>query len=128
MADTTTHGFTREQLAWLDKRVGRAQDDNIAFDKATTKWFIGGIIALGLTASGFLYSEIRSLREDFQSMQGDIRTMQGVIHTMQGDIKTNQEEIRLLREDNKSLKEQVQANTAALVRIETILDERLPKN
>ena len=149
LAETTVHGFTPEQLAWLDRRVNSAHPDSIAFDKSTIKWLIGGLTTLGLAVSGILYMEISSLQETIGSMQNDIRTIQSdiktnqaniqsiqadiqivqaVIQTNQTDIRANQGEIRLLREDNKSLREQVQANMAALVRIETVLDERLPKN
>ena len=87
MAETAKHGFTPEQLAWLEKRFNAVRPvADRGFDRATMMWIIGGLTALGVAVSGVLYAEIATVRD------------------------------------------QVQANTAALARIEVILDERLPRD
>ena len=86
MVETVKHGFTPEQVAWLDRRFGAGPAAERGFDRSTVMWMIGGLTALGVTVSGALYAEIRSVRD------------------------------------------QVQANTAALARIEAILNERLPRD
>ena len=98
MAETADHGFTPEQLAWLERRFGAVRPVlERGFDRATIMWIVGGLTALGVAVSGALYAEIGSVREE-------------------------------LRTEIASVRDQVQANTAALARIEAILDERLPRN
>lgn len=85
MDEAVKHGFTSEQLAWLEKRFDAVRPvADRGFDRATIMWIIGGLTALGVAVSGVLYAEIGSVRD------------------------------------------QVQANAAALARIEAILGERLP--
>ena len=103
------HGFTAEQSAWLAAQFSAAQS-NTGFDKATIKWMIGGLTALGLAAVAFLWSEIGSVREELRTEIGSVRA----------EVRENRAEIG-------SVRDQVQANTAALARIEAILNERLPR-
>ena len=98
MAETAEHGFTPEQVAWLERRFGPARPDR-GFDRTTIMWLIGGLTGLGVAVSGALYSEIGSVRDEIGSVRGEVA----------------------------AVRDQVQANTAALARIEAILDERLPR-
>ena len=98
MAETAKHGFTPEQLAWLEKRFNAVRPVvDRGFDRATIMWIVGGLTALGVAVSGVLYAEIGSIREELRTEIGSVR-------------------------------DQVHANTAALARIEAILDERLPRD
>ncbi len=83
MAETAKHGFTPEQLAWLESGSACRRP---WFPAGQIMWIIGGLTALGVAVAGILCAEIGSLRD------------------------------------------QVQANTASLARIEAILDERLPSD
>ena len=138
VTDVTTHGFTPNQITWLETRFNRAPSTHVGFDRPTIMWLLGGLAIFGLSVSGVLYSETRSVQEDVNSMQGDIRVMQTDIDGMKTDIRGMKTDIRGMktdidgiREEQVALKVQVQANTAALLRIETLLNdlnERLPKD
>ncbi len=108
MAETAEHGFTSEQMAWLEWRFSTLQRIDRSLDRATIMWIIGGLTALGVAVSGVLYSEIGSVRDELRAEIGSVRDE--------------------LRDEMGSLRDQVQANTAALARIEAILNERLPRN
>lgn len=48
MAETAEHGFTPEQLAWLERRFNAVRPAAfLGFDRATIMWIIGGLTALG---------------------------------------------------------------------------------
>ena len=107
------HGFTPEQSAWLAAQFSVAQS-NTGFDKATTKWMIGGLTALGLAATAFLWSEVGSVREELRNEIGSVRAE--------------------LRNEIGSVRMEVRENRAAIAelakgqaRIEAILNERLPR-
>lgn len=55
------HGFTAEQSAWLAAQFSVAQS-NTGFGKATIKWMIGGLVAIGIAVAGVIWSEIRENR------------------------------------------------------------------
>ena len=55
------HGFTAEQSAWLAAQFSVAQS-NTGFDKATIKWMIGGLVAIGSAVAGVIWSEFRENR------------------------------------------------------------------
>ena len=112
MAEAADHGFTPEQVAWLERRFGAVRPvADRGFDRATIMWIVGGLTALGVAVSGALYAEIGSVREELRTEIASVRT-----------------EIGGVRIEIASVRDQVQANTAALARIVAILDERLPRN
>ncbi len=107
MADLTDHGFTPRQMAWLERQFAVLR----GFDRPTVMWMFGGLTALGIAASSFLWAEIGSVREEIGSVR---------------------EEIDSLREE---LREEIRENRTAITelakgqaRIEAILEERLPRN
>ena len=52
MAETAKHGFTPEQLAWLEKRFNAIRPAvDRGFDRATIMRIVGGLTALGVTVS-----------------------------------------------------------------------------
>ena len=55
------HGFTAEQSAWLAAQFSAARS-NTGFDKATIKWMVGGLVAIGIAVAGVIWSEIRENR------------------------------------------------------------------
>lgn len=99
-------------MAWLEKRFKAVRPvADRGFDRATIMWIVGGLTALGVAVSGVLYAEIGSVRQELRTEIGSVRV-----------------EIGSLRVEIGSLRDQVQENTAALARIEAILDERLPRS
>ena len=116
MADTTertSHGFTREQIEFLQETFARKSLHG--FDRPTLMWLIGGIVAAGLLVSGALWTEIGSVREELRAEIGSVRTE--------------------LRAEIGSVRDEVRENRAAIAelakgqaRIEAILQERLPRD
>ena len=97
---TIKHGFTGEQLAWLKAQFSAATS-NTGFDKATIKWIIGGLAALGIAAFGVLYAEVGSVRGEVGSVRSEVGSVQGEV---------------------SNVRDQVQVNTAALARLEAKVD------
>ncbi len=95
-ASTAELTAIRNDVLWL-KRIGSV------------------LIALGAAATGFLYAEVGSVREELRTEIGSVRE----------ELRT---EIGSVRTEIGSLRDQVQANTAVLARIEAILNERLPRD
>ncbi len=101
---------------------GVAGMEELAEIKNDVLWIkrIGGVlVALGVAATGFLYSEIGSVREELRNEIGSVR------EELRTEIGSVREE---LRTETDSLGSQIQANSAALARIEAILNERLTRN
>ena len=115
MADAsegTSHGFTREQLDFLQEEFGRKAAQG--FDRPTQMWLIGGLVVLGLAVSAFLWAEIGSVREDLRTEIGSVRSEITSVRTeLREEIRANRDAIAEL------------ANGQA--RIEAILEERLPR-
>ncbi len=100
MADVADHGFTPQQIAWLDRRFTAFR----GFDRPTVMWMVGGLTALGIGAAGFLWAEIGSVRGEVGSLREELRE----------DIQENRGAIAELAKGQ--------------ARIEAILEERLPRN
>lgn len=62
LAELTSSGFTKEQADALQKAFGRK--DAQGFDRTTTMWPTGGLTALGVAASGVIWAEIGSVRDE----------------------------------------------------------------
>ncbi len=113
---TAKDAFTPEQVVWLEKRINAAWSQaERGFDKATLMWIIGGLTALGVAASAFLYNEIGSVRDELRAEIGTVRA----------EIGTVRDELRV---EIGTVRAQVSDNRASLARIEAILNERLPRN
>ena len=103
MADVTErHGFTREQIEFLQETFARKSAQG--FDLPTLKWLIGGIVAAGLLVSGFLWTEIGSVRTELRT-----------------EIRENRDAISANRDAIAEL-------AKGVTRIEAILEERLPRD
>ncbi len=61
MAETAEHGFTPEQMAWLEWRTSMLQRIDRSLDRGTIMWIIGGLAALGFALSGS--ANARSVRK-----------------------------------------------------------------
>ncbi len=61
----TRHGFTREQIDFLQETFSRRSAQG--FDRPTQMWLIGGLAAAGLAAFGILWAEIGSVRDDLRA-------------------------------------------------------------
>ena len=114
------HGFTREQADFLENKISRRPVQG--FDRSTQMWLIGGLFATGLAVSGVIWAEIGSVRDELGAGIGSVRDELG-------------DEIGSVRQEISSFREEVLQNRAAiaelakgLTRIETILEERLPKD
>ena len=110
------HGFTREQADFLENKISRRPEQG--FDRSTQMWLIGGLFAAGLAVSGVIWAEIGSVRQEIGSVRDELGA-----------------EIGSVRQEISSFREEVLQNRAAiaelakgLTRIETILEERLPKD
>ena len=113
MADVsawTENGFTREQAVFLEARIMASQKERSSIDRQTLMWFLGGIVALGIFGAGTLYTGIRDLRMELLSIRTEITTMRTEMTTM---LKELGDRISVLAEKQ--------------VRLETTLDERLPR-
>ena len=104
MADVADHGFTPQQIAWLDRRFAAFR----GFDRPTVMWLVGGLTALGIMAAGFLWAEIGSVHEELGE-----------------EIDSLREE---LREEIRENRAAITELTKGQARIEAILEERLPRN
>ncbi|MXY16009.1 MAG: hypothetical protein F4Y57_03145 [Acidobacteria bacterium] len=105
MADATErdrHGFTREQIEFLRETLGRPSAQG--FDRPTQMWPFGGLVAVGLAMSGFLWAEIGSVRTE---LRAEVRENRAA-------ISANRDAIAELAKGQ--------------ARIEAILEERLPRN
>ncbi len=117
---TAKDAFTPEQVVWLEKRINAAWSQaERGFDKATLMWIIGGLTALGVAASAFLYNEIGSVRDELRTEIGTVRD------ELRAEIGTVRDELRV---EIGTVRTQVSDNRASLARIEAILNERLPRN
>ena len=74
------------------------------FDRPTLMWLFGGLTAIGIMAFGTIWNEIGSLREEVR------------------------EEIGSICEEVKENRARITDIANSLTRIETILEERLPRN
>ena len=125
---TIKHGFTGEQLAWLKAQFSAATS-NTGFDKATIKWMIGGLAALGVAAFGVLYAELGSVRGEVGSVRsevGSIRSEVGSIRSEVGSVRSEvgsvRSEVGSVQGEVSNVRDQVQVNTAALARLEAKVD------
>ncbi len=110
--DTTDHGFTPQQMAWLRRNVPLSGP---AFDRPTLMWLIGGLTAIGVTVSGVLWTEIGSVREE---LRGEISSVR---EELRGEISSVRDEVR----ENRTAIIELQKGQA---QIRAILEERLPRN
>ena len=104
MADAsegTSHGFTREQLDYLQEQYARKNAQG--FDRSTLMWLIGGLVAIGIAVSSILWAEIGSVRAELRDEIRENRTA----------ISANRDAIAELAKGQ--------------ARIEAILEERLPR-
>ena len=101
--------FTPEQVAWLKGRIGTARPViGQGHDKGTIKWMIGILTAIRLAVFG---------------------TVSGVLHTKIGLVCTEVAAVRDgLRAEIGSVRDLSQENRASLAHIETILEERPPRD
>ena len=114
MADATErHGFTREQIEFLREALGRTSTQG--FDRLTLMWLFGGLVGLGLLVSGFLWTEIGSVREELRAEIGSVRTEIGSVRTE-------------LREEIRENRAAIAELAKGVTRIEAILEERLPRD
>lgn len=76
MADAAErHGFTPEQIAFLEKTFERKLSNH--FDTPILMWLFGGLVVLGIAASGFLWTEIRSVRAELGTHQIETANLAG---------------------------------------------------
>ncbi len=140
MANTTEHarhGFTPEQMAWLEKqfeahaeRLGSDRDSLLVTrlgahaeplrsdhggEVSMLKWAIGGLFVLGIAATGYLSSQIRSVEDELRTEIGAVR------NELREEIADNREGIA----DNRAA---IADLGKGLARIEAILEERLPRD
>ena len=92
------HGFTREQADFLENKISRRPEQG--FDRSTQMWLIGGLFAAGLAVSGVIWAEIGSVRQEISSFREEVLQNRAAIAEL----------------------------AKGLTRIETILEERLPKD
>ena len=153
MASISEHQFTPQQVTWLRQEFSPLGSGG--FDRKTMRWIIGGITAVGLAAFGLIWSEIDSVREELrgeissvreelvsvrEELRGEIVSVREELHgeivsvreELHGEIVSVREELGFIRTE---LREEVRENRAriadlanGLVRIEAILEERLPRN
>ncbi|MYI67676.1 MAG: hypothetical protein F4103_02580 [Boseongicola sp. SB0673_bin_14] len=119
MADTTErtrHGFTREQLDFLQETF--AQRSAQGFDRSTLKWLFGGLFATGLAVSGLLWTEIGSVRGEIGSVRGEIESVRT---ELRAEIRENRLAITELAKGQAEI-------AKGLARLEAILQERLPRD
>ena len=112
MADTTErtrHGFTREQLDFLQETFARRSAQG--FDRSTLKWLFGGLFAAGLAVSGLLWAEIGSVRSEIGSVRSELRA----------EIRENRIAIAELAKGQAEI-------AKGLARLEAIIEERLPRD
>ena len=103
MADVTErHGFTREQIEFLQETFARKSVHG--FDRPTLISLFGALLVLGLAVSGVLWAEIGSVREELRA-----------------EIRENRAAIVELAKGQAEL-------AKGLARIDAILDERLPRD
>ena len=107
MADVADHGFTPQQIAWLDRQFAAFR----VFDRPTVMWMVGGLTALGIGAAGFLWAEIGSVREEIDSLREELGSE---IDSLRGEVRENRAAITELAKGQ--------------ARIEAILEERLPRD
>ena len=81
MSETAKHGFTPEQLAWLEKRFNSIRPvADRGFDRATIMWITGGLTALGVAVSGVLYAEISSVRDLVQANTASLARIEAILN------------------------------------------------
>ncbi len=112
MTDAAEHGFTPDQVNWLDRRFGAGPHlVGQGFDRSTIMWMVGGLVAMGIAAAGGLYvvlgDRIDSVRTEVQSVRTEIQSVRGEI-----------------RENRAAIAELARGQA----RIEAILEERLPRD
>ena len=80
MAETAEHGFTPEQLAWLEERFDaiRPVADG-GFDRATIMRIIGGLTVLGVAVSWVLYAEIGSVQDQIQANTVSLARIEAIL-------------------------------------------------
>ena len=69
-SEGTRHGFTREQIDFLQEQYGRKTAEG--FDRPTQMWLIGGLVAIGIAVAGVLWSEIGSVRDEVRENRAAI--------------------------------------------------------
>ncbi len=111
--ERTRHGFTREQLDFLQETFSRRSAQG--FDRPTQMWPVGGLAAAGLAVSGILWAEIGSLRDGLRAEIGSVRS------DLRAEIGSVREEVR----ENRSAIADLAKGQA---RIEALLEERLPRD
>ncbi len=116
MTDAAEHGFTPDQVNWLDRRFGAGPHlVGQGFDRSTIMWMVGGLVATGITAAGGLYvvlgDRIDSVRTEVQSVRTEVQSVRTEIQSVRGEIRENRAAIAELARGQ--------------ARIEVILEERL---
>ena len=116
MADTTKdgRGFTQEQLDWLELRLAANADrfrNGHGGEISMLKWATGGLFVLGLAATGFLYSEIGSVRDQVQDNTSALARIEVEIDGLKESVGRIEVEIDELKESVGRIEE-------GLVRIE----------
>ena len=120
VTDRWTHGFTREQFDFLQKTF--AYKSEPGFARQTQTWLFAGIVVLGIAATGFLWTEIGSVRGELRTEIGSVRTeISSVKHELQTEISSVGDEVH---ENRTAILELVKGQS----RIEAILEERLPRS
>ena len=112
MADAsegTSHGFTREQIDFLQEQYGRKTAEG--FDRPTQMWLIGGLVAIGIAVSSVLWAQIGANRTEIGSVRTELRA----------EIRENRAAINANRDAIAEL-------AKGMARIEAILEERLPRS
>lgn len=116
LADTTEptrHGFTPEQMDWIERRLEahtnryRSGNDR-GGELSMLKWAIGGLFVLGLATAGYLATQMQSVENELRTEIGSVR------EELRGEIAANRSAIAELAEGQ--------------ARIEAILEERLPRD
>lgn len=80
MAESAKHGFTPEQLAWLEKRFNAVRPiADRGFDRARIMWIICGLTALGVAVSEVLYAEIGSVRDQVQANSASLAQIEAIL-------------------------------------------------
>ena len=125
MSDTTEptrQSFTPEQIDLLEKRF-KAHAERLGTNRvgeiSMLKWAIGGLFVLGIAATGYLSTQIRSVEEELRTEIGSVEE----------ELRTEIESVRdELREEITANRTQIAELARGQARIEAILEERLPRN
>lgn len=88
MVDAVNHGFTKEQVNWLDQRISFSISSATipGSEISLLKWVIGGLFILGLTTAGFLFAAIKSVSAEIGSVREEIGSVRKEIGSVRENV------------------------------------------